>query len=124
MTQPVPLRAIWDTGAMTSAIHSRFRESFGLEAWESRKFWGFNGSTDTEITRLAVRFPNGIFVRNKRLAICNLPPGIDFVIGTDIIALGDFCISNSGGKTLFSFITPSLPDPVNLAEMADDLDNR
>jgi hypothetical protein len=41
----------------------------------------------------------------------------------DIIQLGDFCISNVGGKTNFSFVIPSLPVSYNLAEEADKLNS-
>ena len=38
-----------------------------------------------------------------------------------IIQLGDFHISNTDGKTRFSFVIPSLPKRYSLAEEADKL---
>ena len=39
-----------------------------------------------------------------------LPPGLDVVIGMDIITRGDFAVTNLDGKTTFSFRIPSLAD--------------
>jgi hypothetical protein len=39
----------------------------------------------------------------------------------DIIVLGDFCISNAGGRTLFSTVISSLPEAINLENEAAKL---
>lgn len=59
-----------------------------------------------------------------RAFICDLPYSVNILIGMDIIQLGDFHISNAGGKTLFSFVIPSLPTPFSLAEEADKLNSQ
>jgi hypothetical protein len=48
------------------------------------------------------------------------PPGIkiDGLIGMDIINIGDFCISNHGGKTLFTFVYPPFPNKTDLFQQA------
>jgi hypothetical protein len=85
---------------------------------ETRDFWGFNGAAEIDISYIALRLPNGLLIPDKRVAVCNLSPAVDMLIGMDIIALGDFCISNAAGQTLFSFVIPSLPTPINLAELS------
>jgi hypothetical protein len=45
------------------------------------------------------------------------------VIGMDIIQLGDSHISNTDSKTLFSFIIPFLPTPLNLEDEARKLND-
>ena len=49
---------------------------------------------------------------------------IDLLIGMDIIQLGDFHISNTGGHTLFSFVVPPLPEQFDLTKKADVLNNQ
>jgi hypothetical protein len=49
---------------------------------------------------------------------------IDILIGMDIIQLGDFHISNTGGNTCFSFVIPSLPVSLNLADEAEKLNKQ
>ena len=63
---------------------------------------------------------------SKRIGVCNIQSAhdIDMLIGMDIIQLGDFHISNTDGKTRFSYIVPSLPERYSLAEEADKLNSR
>jgi hypothetical protein len=42
----------------------------------------------------------------------------------DIIQLGDFHISNTGSRTLFSFVIPPLPEQFDLTRKADALNNQ
>jgi hypothetical protein len=112
------LNAVWDTGAVSTCVNSLLCKQCSIRPYDFSTFWGVSGPTKVGIAKLAIKLPNGLVIRNKRVAICDLHPNTDLLIGMDIIALGDFCISNSDGKTLFSFIVPSLPTPVNLAEMA------
>ena len=52
-------------------------------------------------------------------AVCNFgPPNVEFIIGMDIIKLGDFMIANSFEKTLFSFATPPLTKRIDLTKEA------
>jgi hypothetical protein len=70
---------------------------------------------------LAIKLPNNLFIPDKRAFICDLPDSINILIGMDIIQLGDFHISNAGGKTRFNFVIPPLPEPFSLAAEADRL---
>jgi hypothetical protein len=45
------------------------------------------------------------------------------LIGMDIIRLGDFHISNTGSRTLFSFVIPPLPEQFDLTRKAGELNN-
>jgi len=53
--------------------------------------------------------------------ICSLVKDIDLLIGIDIIQLGDFSISNGGGKTLFTFVIPPFSDKTNLFKKAAEV---
>jgi hypothetical protein len=117
MSNNITVNAVWDTGATTSAINFPLVERCNFIARDTTKLWGVNGLIDVGICKIAIRLPNGLLIPDKRVMICDFSPNIDILIGMDIIALGDFCISNATGQTLFSFVIPSLPTPINLAEL-------
>jgi hypothetical protein len=52
----------------------------------------------------------------KRFLI-NEIPGTDVLIGMDIISMGDFAITNARGKTIFSFVIPSLNKKISFIEL-------
>ncbi|MCL2233531.1 MAG: hypothetical protein FWB99_10705 [Treponema sp.] len=60
--------------------------------------------------------PNMVMVQEINVMVCNLVKDIDLLIGMDIILLGDFAISNGGGKTLFSFAIPPFDDKTDFYE--------
>jgi predicted aspartyl protease len=117
------IRAKWDTGANHSVISIRLKEQLNLIPIASETISGVGGPQLIEVVRLAVKLPNDLFVSSKRIGVCNIQSAhdIDMLIGMDIIQLGDFHISNTDGKTRFSFVMPSLPKRYSLAEEADKL---
>ncbi|GHV76092.1 hypothetical protein AGMMS49942_09130 [Spirochaetia bacterium] len=118
------LSAIWDTGATRTFINRHFSEKLDLIPIEFQPVVGANGSQMAGLVVLAIKLPNGLFIPDKRAFICDLPDSVNILIGMDIIQLGDFHISNAGGKTLFSFVVPSLPTPFSLAEEAGKLNGQ
>jgi hypothetical protein len=121
--KPVIANAIWDTGATQSVITTELKSSLNLIPVSSKLVFGVNSKQYVEIVVASIKLPNDLYLQRKRFYVCSLPPGIDVLIGMDIIRLGDFHISNSGGKTHFSFVIPSLPQTYSLAEEADRLKN-
>jgi predicted aspartyl protease len=117
----VIVSAIWDTGATKTFINRHLSEKLTLTPIEFQPVIGATGSQMAGLVVLAIKLPNGLFIPDKRAFICDLPDSAHILIGMDIIQLGDFHISNAGGKTLFSIVMPSLPSPFNLAEEADRL---
>jgi hypothetical protein len=117
------IRAKWDTGANHSVISIRLKNWLNLTPIASETISGVGGPQIIEVVRLAVRLPNDLFISSKRIGVCNINSAynIDMLIGMDIIQLGDFHISNTAGKTCFSFVMPSLPQAFSLAEEADRL---
>ncbi|MCK4676717.1 MAG: SEC-C domain-containing protein [Bacteroidales bacterium] len=64
-------------------------------------------STDTYFVSFIL--PNKVRVNGVRVAeVPQLTGNVDMLIGMDIITLGDFSVTNVGGKTVFSFRTPSV----------------
>jgi predicted aspartyl protease len=113
--------AVWDTGATKTFINRQLSEKLSLMPIEFQLVVGANGTQMAGLVDLAIKLPNGLFIPDKRAFICELPDSINILIGMDIIQLGDFHISNTAGKTRFSFVIPSLPTSFSLAEEADKL---
>jgi predicted aspartyl protease len=122
----VKIRAKWDTGANHTVISVNLKERLNLIPIDSEVLSGVGGSLVIDVVRLAIKLPNGLFISGKHIGVCNInsAQGIDILIGMDIIRLGDFHISNTGGKTCFSFMIPSLPTPFSLAKEADRLNGQ
>jgi len=49
--------------------------------------------------------------------LCYIIPGEDIIIGMDIISMGDFVITNARGKTLFSFVIPTLNKKISFSKL-------
>jgi hypothetical protein len=122
----VKIRAKWDTGANHTVISIALKERLNLVPIDSEVVSGLGGRQVIDVVRLAVKLPNDLFISSKHIGVCNInsAQGIDILIGMDIIQLGDFHISNSGDKSLFSFVIPSLPTPFSLAGEADRLNGQ
>jgi hypothetical protein len=118
---PVIVNAIWDTGANQSVIAIELKTSLNLIPVSSKLVFGVNSKQYVDIVTASIKLPNDLYLQRKRFYVCSLPPGVDMLIGMDIIQLGDFHISNAGGKTHFSFVIPSLPQTYSLVEEADRL---
>jgi hypothetical protein len=119
----IKIRAKWDTGANHTVISLNVMKRLNLIpiGWETVS--GVGGKQSIDVVRLGIKLPNDLFVSSRRVGVCsiNSSHNIDMLIGMDIIQLGDFNISNSAGKTAFSFVIPPLPEPISLAKEADRL---
>ena len=62
-----------------------------------------------------IRLPNGVGFSGIRVTLGELGDA-DMLIGMDIINQGDFAVTNSNGKTKFSFRIPSQADIDFVAE--------
>jgi hypothetical protein len=121
----VGIRAKWDTGANHTVISTNLKERLNLVPIDSEVVSGVGGSQVIDVVRLAIKLPNELFISSKHIGVCRIHSAhaVDMLVGMDIIQIGDFHISNTGGKTRFSFVIPSLPKPYSLAEEADRLNN-
>ena len=114
----IKAKALWDTGAMMSAITPEAAQSLNLVSYDRKKVKGINNEiTLAGIARVFIKLPNMNEIKSDVL-ICSLVKDIDFLIGMDIIQLGDFSISNGAGKTLFTFAMPPFEDKTDLYEKA------
>jgi len=117
-SQILKVRALWDTGAMLSAITPETAKSLNLIPFDRIKVNGINNKSMADLVKISIKLPNTVEVKNTNVTICNLVKDIDLLIGMDIIQLGDFSISNGEGKTLFTFAMPPFSCKIDLYEKA------
>jgi len=115
--------AIWDTGASRTVITHRLMSRLQLIPIETKLVHGVNSRQLVDVVAISIKLPNGFLIPDIRVFVCDIPSPIDLLIGMDIIRLGDFHISNTGGHTLFSFVIPPLPEQFDLTQEAEALNN-
>ena len=98
--------ALWDTGAETTVISSRIVKKLHLNPHNQGYLSGIGGTSVSNVYLVHILVPTGDYVADIEVmeddAIDN-----DVIIGTDVIMLGDFLITNADEKTSFQFRTPS-----------------
>ena len=102
-------QAIWDTGATSSCITQAVVDAISLKPTGMTTVHGVQGVAVVETYLVNIALPNGVEFANVQVTKGILPGGADgdLLIGMDIIAAGDFAVTNKGGQTVFSFQTPS-----------------
>ncbi len=105
----VEAKALWDTGATNCAITQSKAAAIGLPIIGKAEVGHADGKSIQNVYLLNLYLPNKVFIPLIRATECKSAEGnFDFIVGMDIITLGDFSITNVGGRTTFSFRTPSL----------------
>lgn len=100
------IKALWDTGATGTVISKNLAEKLKLKPHGQAKSYHVNGEYMTNIYYVNIVLPNSIGFAALRVTEGDLPD-FDVLIGMDIITRGDFAISQSTGKTKFTFQMPS-----------------
>ena len=99
-------KALWDTGATNSAITQNVVDACGLKETGVTNVEGVHGIKEKVLTFIVnILLPGAVQFPNVTVTLGNIK-GVDLIIGMDIIATGDFAITNSGGRTVFSFCIP------------------
>jgi hypothetical protein len=114
----IRIRALWDTGAMLSAVTPEIAKKLSLVSTNRIKVNGIGSYCIADIVQVSIRLPNMAELKNARISVLNLVKDVDMLIGMDIIRLGDFSISNGAEKTLFTFAMPPFDDKIDLYEKA------
>lgn len=99
---------IWDTGASHTTISGRVVSALGLQRTGFATSNTANGPLRTEQFLVNLELPSRVQFLFLPVIQGNLPAGIDFLIGMDIISMGDFAVTNKDGKTTLSFRVPSM----------------
>ena len=110
-TEPAPslfsFKAIWDTGATHSVVTEDVALKVGLAPTGVALVHGVQGSAHSAKYLLSLKLPNGVWFPAMTVTEGDLL-GADVLIGMDVIASGDFAVSNFGGKTVMTYRVPSV----------------
>jgi predicted aspartyl protease len=108
--------ALVDTGATGSCISRRFVENAQLKAYKRSKIRGFNGTFIVPVYSLDVLLPNGILFTNMDVAEFQSNNNFDFIIGMNILRMGDMALTNAKGEMVFTFRIPPAETHIDFAE--------
>ena len=117
---PSPARALWDTGATNCAITKAKADQLGLPRTGKAKVGHADGESIQDVYSLNLHLPNKLIIPMVRATECKSAYGnFDFIIGMDIITLGDFALTNLGGISTISFRVPSVRTIDYVKEIAE-----
>lgn len=97
--------AMWDTGATNTVLSPKIINDLGLKPFAKSGVVGVGGNVDNGVYKVNIGLPSGQVVCDVTAYESDLD--YDILIGMDIILLGDFCLSNKDGQSVFSFRIPS-----------------
>jgi len=103
-------RAIWDTGATSSVITDDVVNRCGLKPTGMVQVQHAQGVSTAETFIVNIMLPQGVGFTNLTVTRGNLSPGVQMLLGMDVITKGDLSITNVGGRTVFSFRVPSVAE--------------
>jgi len=108
--------ALIDTGATGSCISRRFAEAVQLKTYKRSKIRGFNGISIVPVYSLDVLLPNGILFTNMDVAEFQSNGDFDFIIGMNILRMGDMALTNAKGEMVFTFRIPPAEKHIDFTE--------
>lgn len=100
-------KALWDTGATGTVVTAKVVNECGLKPIRITKVYTANDSHHSNVYKVNVRLPNNVGICDLSVTEGKLHD-TDVLIGMDIIALGDFTITNDKRFTKLSFRCPSI----------------
>ena len=101
-------KAIWDTGATNSVVTRAIVNDCGFQPTGVTTVKTAAGERLANTFLVAIWLPNHICIPSLRVTEGVIGGGIEVLIGMDIIIRGDFAVTNTEGKTNFTFRMPSL----------------
>lgn len=102
------LLAVWDTGAMATAISRKLAMDLQLEKIGERLSYGATGCEVCNRFLVSLYIPGDIVIPELEVGDCGGDIGCDVLIGMDVISQGDFAVNNYLGHTSFTFRVPSV----------------
>lgn len=107
LPQRVATSALWDTGASGSAITPSLVKDLGLTPIGKKVVTHAGGSVEKPTYLVNIYLPNAVTMCGVTVAECSEQAQFRFILGMDIITLGDFAVTNVKNQTWVSFRTPS-----------------
>ena len=98
--------ALVDTGATGSCISRRFATGSQLKSFKKKKVRGAHGVSIVPVYQVDVLLPHGILITNMDVVEFDGGSDFDFIVGMNILCMGDMALTNAKGKTVFSFRIP------------------
>jgi hypothetical protein len=108
--------ALWDTGAMGSVVSPAIVVKLSLDIVDTVEITGINGDSEAEVTVISVHFPNGAVINDLRVAVCDMSPDTEIILGMDAITQMDLAITNGNNQTQFSFVIPPRKDKIDFTK--------
>lgn len=98
--------AIFDTGATTSTIGRHIISKIGIDKLGTQPLGNTERITEVDVHIVTIKLSEKIVFSDMKVVSSDLP-GIDALIGMDIISQGDFHIYHlTDGRIAFSFDVP------------------
>jgi hypothetical protein len=98
---------LWDTGASNCVITTDAVAKLGLKPFALANVTHGGGTELKNVYKINIYLPNQVTIANVNATEGMVNGKFDFIIGMDIITLGDFSISNFNNETVVSFRIPS-----------------
>ncbi|NNN10151.1 MAG: hypothetical protein HKL85_13290 [Acidimicrobiaceae bacterium] len=105
--QTADLIGIWDTGASGTMITQRVVDELEIKPIGRTEVHHAQGSDESPVFLVDLQLPMKVVIQGLTVTLGKLPPGVDVLIGMDVIGTGDFAVTNVGGMTTMSFRVPS-----------------
>jgi hypothetical protein len=99
----VSVAAIWDTGATTSLVNEKIVNALRLKEIGIVQVKHVAETAAFPVHLAAIEIQGGMKIKEHRLVSFPSLHAFDMIIGMDIIALGNFCVENKNGNSVFSF---------------------
>ena len=101
----VVVQALWDTGSSESFISTETAKYLGIAHTDEYKKWIGAGGQVSGHTIVTVALPGDTAYATITMAgvINSMPPGVDFIIGLDLITLGSLSLTNNDGSLQLTF---------------------
>lgn len=108
VTHGIKVNALWDTGATSSCIGKSLMQQLNMNPIAFTDVSHAGGRTNrVPVYLLDVILPNNVRITGVHACQFDDAPDANFIIGMDIITLGDFAITNLNNETTISFRIPS-----------------
>ena len=102
----VEVDAIWDTGATNTSISQEVAKKLNLQPLGKTPVVSAGKKYISNIYRVDILLPQKVAVLDLPVTEALSIDESEILIGMDIITLGDFSVTNAGGKTCCSFRLP------------------
>ncbi len=108
-TETDELKALWDTGAMSTCVSQERASQMGLTMVNTIQVTGANNEPfDAPVYIVRLRMGKFILPAIQVIGLPMTNAGHEVIIGMDVISKGDLSITNFEGKTVISFREPSM----------------